>query len=116
MDDLMNLLRRYPKLYTSYLLDPSVQPSGLCVPSNSMLNFRGDRTSFHEIDPAYCDGWLTAEPGENRVNVFQSAQVLDMLLHHSAVLQTPTTAKIQLSQGPPCLCAKLQCENTYEGV
>ncbi|KAK4032777.1 hypothetical protein C8A01DRAFT_40778 [Parachaetomium inaequale] len=54
--DLMGLVSRHPKLYTLYLVDPSVQSSGLCVPSGSVLKFCGDAALFYELDPAHPDG------------------------------------------------------------
>lgn len=82
--DMADLLSRHPKLHTIYLLDPSIQPSGLRVPKGCVPKFRGDGASFYEIEtyrPG--DGWLAPKPQLNHLDVFGWAQKLNMLLYQA---------------------------------
>jgi hypothetical protein len=93
--DLMGLVTRHPKLHTLYLVDPSLQPRGLCVPSDSIPKFRGDAALFYELDSAHLDGWrLAAELAVNELDVFDWAQELSLLLSQA---KRPTqTGEIQV--------------------
>jgi hypothetical protein len=80
--DIIGLRSRHPKLHTIYLLDPSVQPSGLQVPRGCQPKFRGDGASFYEVDiykPG--DGWLVPKPEPNHLNVLGWARELNLLLY-----------------------------------
>jgi hypothetical protein len=82
--DLIRLLTRHPKLHTLYLLDPSLEPSGLRAPGGYAVRFRGDGASFYEIDPFQStEGWLAPQPDENHLDVFGWARELNMLLIQS---------------------------------
>jgi hypothetical protein len=93
--DLLGLVDRHPKLHTLYLVDPSVQPRGLCVPSDSIPKFRGDAALFYEIDPDHLDGWrLAAEVALNELDLVEWAQELNLLLSQA---KRPTqTGEIQV--------------------
>jgi hypothetical protein len=88
--DITGLLSRHPKLHTIYLVDPSLQPSGLRVPGGCQPKFRGDGASFYEIDTSKPgDGWLAPKPEADRVDVFGWACELNMLLYQAQAGSQP---------------------------